>query len=85
MNAAIVAVLSGMIGPLVVASATWALMKQTHRRDPGLLTSLMVKLFAGKMVLFAVYVGVMLGVLGLHDFFHCFTSDRGVLLAPFVE
>ena len=31
----------------------------------GLLTSLMLKLFAGKMVFFAVYVAVMLGVLGL--------------------
>jgi hypothetical protein len=65
MNGAIVAVLSGMIGPLVVASATWALMKQTYRRDPGLLTPLMLKLFAGKMVFFGAYVAVMLAVLAL--------------------
>lgn len=65
MNGAVVAVLAGMIGPLVVASATWALMKQTYRRDPGLLTSLMLKLFAGKVVFFGAYVAVMLSVLGV--------------------
>lgn len=52
-----------MIGPLAVASATWALMRQTYRRDPGLLTPLMLKLFAGKMVFFGVYVAVMLSLL----------------------
>jgi hypothetical protein len=65
MKGMMIAALLGMSGPLVAASATWVLMKQTYRRDPGLLTSLMVKLFAGKMVFFAAYVAVMLSLLGL--------------------
>jgi len=65
MNALMTAVSLGMVGPLAVASATWVLMKQTYRRDPGLLTPLMLTLFAGKMVFFGAYVAVMLAVLAL--------------------
>jgi len=65
MKTLIMAVVLGTIGPLAVASATWVLMQQTYRRDPRRLTPLMLKLFAGKMVFFGVYVAVMLGVLAL--------------------
>lgn len=65
MKTLMMAAVLGTIGPLAVASATWVLMQQTYRRDPRLLTPLMLKLFAGKMVFFGVYVAVMLGVLAL--------------------
>jgi hypothetical protein len=60
-----VAVLLGMIGPLVVASATWMLAEGTYTRHPERLTSIMVRAFAGKLVFFGVYVAVMLEVLSL--------------------
>ena len=49
--------------PLAVAGGTWVLMTQTYRRDPGRLTPLMLKLFAGKMVFFGAYVAIALGVM----------------------
>jgi hypothetical protein len=55
-----VAVLFGMIGPLVVASASWVLAERTYRRNPESLTALMVGGFAGKMVFFGAYVAVIL-------------------------
>ena len=60
-----VAVLLGMVGPLVVASATWVLAGRTFTRHPERLTSLMIQAFAGKLVFFGVYVAVMLKVLFL--------------------
>ena len=58
-------VLLGMIGPLVVASATWVLMEGTFRRNPEHLTSVMVMAFAGKILFFGVYVAVVLKVLSV--------------------
>ena len=58
-------VLLGMLGPLVVASATWVLVERTYRQDPERLTSLMIQAFAGKLVFFGAYVAVMLEVLSL--------------------
>ena len=58
-------VLLGMVGPLVVASATWVLAGRTFTRHPERLTSLMIQAFAGKLVFFGVYVAVMLKVLFL--------------------
>jgi hypothetical protein len=58
-------VLLGMVGPLVVASATWVLAERTYRQDPGRLTSRMIQAFAGKLVFFGAYVAVMLKVLSL--------------------
>jgi hypothetical protein len=60
-----VAVLLGMVGPLVVASATWVLAGRTFTRHPERLTSVMVQAFAGKLVFFGVYVALMLKVLFL--------------------
>jgi hypothetical protein len=58
-------VLLGMVGPLVVASATWVLAERTYRQDPARLTALMIQAFAGKLVFFGAYVTVMLKVLSL--------------------
>jgi hypothetical protein len=60
-----VVVLLGMIGPLVVAIATWVLAERTYTRYPERLTSVMVQAFAGKLVFFGAYVAVMLKVLSL--------------------
>ena len=69
-------VLLGMIGPLVVASATWVLMEGTFRRNPERLTSVMVMAFAGKILFVGAYVAVMLRVFSLRPvpFVASFTS-----------
>ncbi len=55
-----VAVLFGMMGPLVVAAVTWVLSDRTYRRNPEGLTALMITAFGGKMVFFGAYVAVVL-------------------------
>jgi hypothetical protein len=50
------AVVIGMLGPLLVAGASWVLMVRTFRRDPSRLTPVMMAAFAGKMAFFAAYV-----------------------------
>jgi hypothetical protein len=52
------AVLVGMAGPLAAAASTWLLVVRQHHRAPGLVSALMIKLFAAKLVLFGVYVAV---------------------------
>ena len=58
-------ILCGMLGPLVVASATWLLVERAHQRNPERLTRLMARAFAGKLVFFGLYVAVMLRVVSL--------------------
>jgi hypothetical protein len=69
-------VLLGMIGPLVVVSASWALMERTYRKNPAGLTSMMTAALFGKMIVFGAYVAVMLEVLSLRPvpFVASFTS-----------
>ncbi len=55
----------GMLGPLLVACATWVMAERTYTRDPQALTGLMVAAFAFKLVFFGGYVAVMLRVIGL--------------------
>ena len=55
----------GMFGPLLVACATWVMAERTYRRDPKVLTGLMVAAFAFKLVFFGAYVAVMLRIVGL--------------------
>lgn len=55
-----VAVLFGMLGPLVVAVVAWLLAERTYRRNPEGLTALMITTFGGKMVFFGAYVAVVL-------------------------
>jgi len=51
----------GMFGPLAVASIEWIAVERRYRRSPEGLTALRLRIFAGKMIFFAAYVGVMLG------------------------
>jgi hypothetical protein len=71
-----VAVLLGMLGPLVVAVGTWVLTERTYKRDPGRVTALMVGAFGGKMVFFGAYVAVMLRLFAVRPvpFVASFTS-----------
>lgn len=55
----------GMLGPLLVACATWVMAERTYRKDPRTLTGLMIAAFAFKLVFFGGYVAVMLRVVGL--------------------
>ena len=59
------AVLCGMLGPLAVATVSWALAERKYRRHPEALTTLMIVAFGAKLVFFAAYVAVMLRVLSL--------------------
>ena len=58
-------VLAGMVGPLLVAVATWEMADRTFRHAPELLTARMITAFAAKMVFFGAYVAVMLLALPL--------------------
>ena len=60
-----IAVVFGMLGPLIVACGSWMLAQRTYKQDPRALTGLMVTAFAFKMVFFGGYVAVMLKVIGL--------------------
>ena len=53
-------IMLGMLGPLVIACGTWALMERTYRTNPQGLTSLMIAAFAGKLMFFGAYVAVMI-------------------------
>jgi hypothetical protein len=59
------AVVLGVVGPLLVASASWVIAERTWRREPQRLTAVMAAAFGGKMVFFAAYVAFMLSVLSL--------------------
>jgi hypothetical protein len=52
----------GMLGPLIAALASWIAMKRQYFKNPKGLTKLMIRAFAAKMVFFAVYIFVLLGV-----------------------
>jgi hypothetical protein len=59
------AVVLGIVGPLVVAGASWVAAERTWRREPQRLTAVMMVAFAAKLVFFAAYVAFMLSVLSL--------------------
>jgi hypothetical protein len=52
----------GMLGPLAAALISWIAMVRRHGRNPEDLTKLMIKAFAAKMIFFAGYIIVLLGV-----------------------
>jgi hypothetical protein len=52
----------GMFGPLMVVSVTWVLTEQVYRKQPERLTSMMISAFAAKLIFFAAYVGLGIGV-----------------------
>jgi len=55
----------GMLAPLVVVSATWLMTERVYKASPERLTSVMISAFAGKLVFFGAYVGLVIGVLGV--------------------
>jgi hypothetical protein len=55
----------GMFAPLIVVSATWLLSERVYKTHPESLTSVMISAFAGKLVFFGAYVGLVVGVLGV--------------------
>ena len=61
--AAAAAVLFGMAAPLAVGLGTIQLVEQTTRTDIRLLTGRMTMAFVAKLVFYAVYVSVVLGLL----------------------
>ena len=71
----------GVLGPLLVASATGVMAERTYRRHPERLTGLMIKAFAGKMVFFGAYVAAMVGLLSMRamPFVISFTTSFVVL------
>ena len=66
----------GMFGPLAAVVATWVLAERVYRESPGRLTSLMIAGFVGKLVFFAAYVAIVLGIFSHHPvpFVVSFTS-----------
>ncbi|MDR1990846.1 MAG: hypothetical protein LBQ09_11540 [Acidobacteriaceae bacterium] len=70
------ATLGGLLGPLVVAAASWIVIERTHRQRPAELTSVMVGGFGVKLVFVGGYVAVMLGLLDVQPmpFVVSFTS-----------
>jgi hypothetical protein len=54
----------GMLAPLIVVCVTWVLIERVYKAHPERLTSMMMSAFAGKLVFFGAYVGMVIGVLG---------------------
>jgi hypothetical protein len=59
------AVWLGMLGPLMVVSATWMLTERVYKQNPERLTALVITAFAAKLVFFGAYVGLAIGVFGV--------------------
>jgi hypothetical protein len=57
------AVWLGMIAPLVVAVTSWMLAEHWYRKNPARMTQVMMTAFAGKLVFFGAYVGLVVGML----------------------
>ncbi len=55
----------GMLGPLMVVSATWVLTERVSRANPERVTALIITAFAGKLVFFGGYVVLAIGVFGV--------------------
>jgi hypothetical protein len=54
----------GMMAPLIVVCVTWIAIERVYKAHPERLTSVMISAFAGKLVFFGAYVGMVVGVLG---------------------
>lgn len=64
-RATAIALLGGMLGPLIVAVGSWLLTANTHRQHPEAVMSVMMGAFLAKLVIVAAYVVVMLRVVSL--------------------
>jgi uncharacterized membrane protein len=74
---------AGMAGPLLVSVINWAVVSRTFRATPERVQALMIHAFAAKLLFFAVYVIVMIRLLGLRPapFVLSFTGYFVVLYA----
>lgn len=61
------AVLLGLLGPLVIAGVSWVWMEKTHRTRPQAMTSVMVVGFGVKLVFVGAYVAITLGLLAVRQ------------------
>ena len=59
------AVLMGMLGPLLMTTGSWVLIERTYRENRQKLTNVMIAGFAFKLVFFGFYVGLMIRVVAL--------------------
>jgi len=59
------ALLFGMIGPLLATTSSWVLIERTYRESGQKLTNVMIAAFAFKLVFFGFYVGLMIRVVAL--------------------
>jgi hypothetical protein len=59
------AVLLGMLGPLLITTSSWVLIERTYRQQRQKLTNVMIAAFAFKLIFFGVYVGLMIRVVAL--------------------
>jgi hypothetical protein len=75
----------GMLGPLLIACASWLMAERTYTRDPQALTGLMVAAFAFKLVFFGAYVAVMLRVIGLRPVPFAVSFSSYFIALHFVE
>ena len=57
------AVLLGMLGPLLAAVASWVLVEHAHHRSPERASGMMITLFAAKMLFFGGYVAAVVVLL----------------------
>ena len=57
--------LLGMVGPLAAVTASWVVAERTYRLRPEALTKVMTAAFGIKVAFFAVYVTVMLRMVGV--------------------
>jgi hypothetical protein len=58
-------ILAGMLGPLAAAGGSWVVVVRAHREEPARVPRIMLTAFFAKMLFFAVYVVVAVGVLRL--------------------
>ncbi len=62
------AVLLGMVGPLLMATGSWVLTERTYRERPQAVMSVMIAAFAFKLVFLGAYVALMIRVVALGRF-----------------
>jgi hypothetical protein len=80
-----IALLFGMLGPLVMACGSWVMAERAYARDPQVLTGLMVAAFAFKLVFFGGYVAVMLRIVGLRPVPFAVSFSSYFIALHFVE
>jgi hypothetical protein len=80
-----IALVFGMLGPLVMACTTWVMAERAYRQDPRTLTGLMVTAFAFKLVFFGAYVAVVLRVLELRPIPFAISFSSYFIALHFVE